>query len=120
MTTAFQIADDVLDYTGNIAQTGKNIGDDLAEKKMTLPLIHAMKHADQSDALRLRQIIEQGDRERIVEVIEVLAKTDSVNYAKNLAFAQAERAKSALSDFPDSAYKAALLRLADMAVRRNT
>lgn len=117
--SAFQIADDVLDYTGDLRQTGKHIGDDLAEKKMTLPLIHALKHANPDDAERLRQIIQDGDRERIDEVIALLDSTDSVEYARQVAFAQAKQAKDSLAALPDSRYKTALLLLADMAVRRN-
>ncbi len=116
---AFQIADDVLDYVGDIEQTGKNIGDDLAEKKMTLPLIHALKHADADDAQRLRDIIHSGARERIHEVIEILAKTGSVDYARQVAYARADLAKAALAPLKDSQYKAALSVLVDMAVRRN-
>lgn len=116
---AFQIADDVLDYTGDIGQTGKNIGDDLAEKKMTLPLIHALKHAGDDDATRLRDIIHHGDRDRIGEVIDILATTNSVAYARDVAFKQADLAKASLNALPDSDYKKALLMLADMAVKRD-
>ncbi|PID62841.1 MAG: octaprenyl diphosphate synthase [Gammaproteobacteria bacterium] len=116
---AFQIADDVLDYTGDLGQTGKNIGDDLAEKKMTLPLIHALKHAEPADAQRLRDIIENGQRQRIDEVVDILAATRSVEYSQQVAFEQADLAKASLDVLPDSDYKMALLKLADMAVKRN-
>lgn len=115
---AFQIADDVLDYTGDVAQTGKNIGDDLAEKKMTLPLIHALRTSSPADAERLRTIIQAGDREHIDQVLLILQHTDSVNYSQRIAFEQADLAKSALHPLPNSEFKSALLHLADMAVQR--
>lgn len=116
---AFQIADDVLDYTGDTEKTGKNIGDDLAESKMTLPLIHALKHADSDDAKILRDIIGNGSRERLDEVLRILRSTDSVAYAQSVAYTQADLAKAALANLPDSDYKATLLSLPDMAVKRH-
>lgn len=115
---AFQIADDVLDYTGNVATTGKNIGDDLAERKMTLPLIHALKHADTTAATQLRDIISHGQRERIDEVINILNDTASVTYAQTVAYQEADLAKTAIEQLPDSPYKSVLLALPDMAVKR--
>lgn len=115
---AFQIADDVLDYTGDAASTGKNIGDDLADKKMTLPLIHALKHADETSAQTLREIISNGQRERINEVLTILSATDAITYAQSIAYTQADLAKSAITQLPDSLYKTVLLALPDMAVRR--
>lgn len=115
---AFQIADDVLDYVGNTDKTGKNIGDDLAESKMTLPLIHAINHANNTDKARLCQIIENGEREAIDEVIELLNRTDSIQYALKVAYEHADKAKAALAELPDSDYKTALLSLPDMAVKR--
>lgn len=116
---AFQIADDVLDYVGDIEKTGKNIGDDLAESKMTLPLIHCMTNAGDKDKHRLREIITNGEREAIHEVIALLNKTQSIQYALSTAYHFADQAKAALSKLPDSDYKTALLRLPDMAVKRS-
>lgn len=118
--SAFQIADDVLDYVGDSEKTGKNLGDDLAESKMTLPLIHALSHANVTDKARLREIIESGHREAIDEVLVILEKHQSIAYAQNIAYEHANRAKSAIADLPDNHYKAALLCLPDMAVRRHT
>ncbi len=115
---AFQIADDVLDYTGDVAATGKNIGDDLAERKMTLPLIHALKHASTKDATRLRDIISCGSRQRIDEVLTILQRSGSVAYAQTTAYQEAGLAKQALAKLPDSDYKTVLLSLPDMAVKR--
>ncbi len=115
---AFQIADDVLDYTGDAATTGKNVGDDLAERKMTLPLIHALKHAGAEDAARLRDIISCGSRQRIDEVLTILQRSGSVAYAQTTAYQEAGLAKQALAKLPDSDYKTVLLSLPDMAVQR--
>ncbi|PIE45739.1 MAG: octaprenyl diphosphate synthase [Gammaproteobacteria bacterium] len=116
---AFQIADDVLDYVGDINKTGKGIGDDLAEGKMTLPLIHALQNTDGVSTKRLRQIIESGDRHSIDEVITILEKTDSIHYAQQLAYHHADLAKAAIAQLPNSLYKKALLLLPDLAVRRS-
>lgn len=115
---AFQIADDVLDYVGDISKTGKNIGDDLAESKLTLPLIHALNHATEKDKQRLKTIIENGDREAIDTVIAILNDNDSINYAQRVAYHHADLAKAALVPFPDSPYKTMLNHLPDMAVKR--
>lgn len=117
---AFQIADDVLDYVGDIKQTGKNIGDDLAESKMTLPLIHAMQNANTTDGTRLREIITNGERDAIHEVIEILEKNNSIDYSQRLAYQHADLAKAALAKLPASEYKSVLLHLPDMAVKRTT
>lgn len=117
---AFQIADDVLDYTGDTEITGKNIGDDLAESKMTLPLIHALHHADAPKRRQLREIIEQGRREEINTVIEILNECRSIAYATDVAYRHADLAKSALDKLPDSQYKQILSALPDMAVRRSS
>ncbi len=117
---AFQIADDVLDYVGDISQTGKNIGDDLAEKKMTLPLIHAMQNANEQDSARLYEIIRNGKREAIDEVISILQRTHSISYAQELAYHHADLAKAAITPLSDSIYKQALLTLPDLAVKRES
>lgn len=115
---AFQIADDVLDYVGDIDKTGKNLGDDLAEHKMTLPLIYAMQNASSSDAESLRQIITHGDREAIDTVIAILKRSNAISYAQQVAYRHADSAKAALANLPDSNYKTMLMHLPDMAVRR--
>ncbi|MGY0400212.1 MAG: polyprenyl synthetase family protein, partial [Ostreibacterium sp.] len=117
---AFQIADDVLDYVGNINQIGKNIGDDLAERKITLPLIHAMNNANDSDRNKLRTIIEKGDRKAIADVISILNRTNSIHYSQQVAYHHADLAKVALDDFTDSQYKTVLTHLPDLAVKRTS
>ena len=115
---AFQIADDVLDYASDAATLGKNLGDDLAEGKMTLPLIHAMKHADHATRERLRAIVEAGDVDALPEVIAAIEAHDSLGYSRERALSFASRAEAALQGLPDNEATAALLGLARYAVNR--
>ena len=115
---AFQIADDVLDYTGDPAALGKNLGDDLAEGKATLPLIHAMTKADDAVRQRLRAIIESGDAGAMPEVLAAIAAAGSLDYSFYKARLHAEAAKTALAGIADSEWKQALLQLADYSVER--
>ena len=116
---AFQIADDVLDYASDAATLGKNLGDDLAEGKMTLPLIHAMAQADAGTCQRLRQIVEQGDMDALPEVMAAIADHDSLAYCRNRAEDYARDAEAALIGLADNAYVAALRGLAQYAVSRD-
>lgn len=115
---AFQIADDVLDYTGDADALGKNLGDDLQEGKATLPLIHAMANADAIVRQRLRSIIEQGDGTAMPEVLAAIEQAGSLPYSINKAQHHAQQAKVALSDMPHSEWKQALLDLAGYSVAR--
>ena len=115
---AFQIADDVLDYTGDADALGKNLGDDLAEGKATLPLIHAMSQADEPVKQRLRAIIEAGDASAMPEVLAAINAANSLEYSLNKAHFHADSAKAALAEVPDSEWKQALLELADYSVAR--
>ena len=116
--TAFQIIDDVLDYSGNSEVIGKNVGDDLAEGKPTLPLIFAMKHGTGEQAEIVRNAITQGDASRFEEIHRIVQITGALDHARREAEAEAELARSALSAIPDSQYKAALLELSAFAVNR--
>ena len=116
---AFQIADDVLDYASDAATLGKNLGDDLAEGKMTLPLIHAMAQADAGTCQRLRQIVEQGDADALPEVVAAINEHHSLAYSRARAQDYARDAQAALAGLPDNAYTAALRGLAQYAVSRD-
>ncbi len=116
--TAFQLIDDVLDYKASPEETGKNIGDDLAEGKPTLPLIHAMRTGRSDLAAVVRKAIEEGGRDSIVEVIEAIESTGAITYTARAARAEADRALEALNGIPDSPYKGALQSLAEFSVSR--
>ncbi|RMG35864.1 MAG: octaprenyl diphosphate synthase [Gammaproteobacteria bacterium] len=115
---AFQMIDDALDYGSSDADIGKNIGDDLAEGKPTLPLIRAMQTVDPDTRAMLREVIEKGGADRVDEVRRAIESTDAIEYTARLAREEADCAKQALDDLPASAYKSALLALADFAVDR--
>jgi octaprenyl-diphosphate synthase len=115
---AFQIADDVLDYSADAAVLGKNLGDDLAEGKATLPVIHAMAEADDAVKHRLREIIRQGDASAMPEVLTAIEAADSLRYSIDKARHHAGAAKAALAGVPDGDWKRALLELADYSVAR--
>ena len=116
--TAFQLIDDVLDYSADEADTGKHLGDDLAEGKPTLPLIHVMQHGTPEQAALVRGAIEHGGRDDFAAVLAAIQ--DSGALAETLRYAQAEakRAIEAISVLPPSNFKDALLQLSDFAVRR--
>ncbi|MEX0607472.1 MAG: polyprenyl synthetase family protein, partial [Halofilum sp. (in: g-proteobacteria)] len=116
--TAFQVIDDVLDYSAGADEMGKNVGDDLADGKVTLPLIHVLRNAGAEDAAVVREAVETGGAERIDAVIEILSRTGAIGYARDRARAEAERARAELAALPASQYREALDRLADEAVDR--
>lgn len=115
---AFQIADDVLDYTADAATMGKNLGDDLAEGKATLPLIHAIAHADPATRERLRGIVEQGDSTAMPDVLAAIEKAGSIAYSRQRAHDYASAAERALQPLPENDWTAALRGLARYAVDR--
>ncbi len=116
---AFQIADDVLDYASDAQTLGKNLGDDLAEGKMTLPLIHAMAHSDADTRAELRRIVEHGDLDGLATVQAAIARCGSLDYSRARADAYAEAAIAALAALPDNAHSAALRGLARYSVKRD-
>ena len=116
---AFQIADDVLDYASDAQTLGKNLGDDLAEGKATLPLIHAMAHADDTVRNRLRSAIEHGDTDALPDVVAAIQSSGGLDYSRSRADEYAQAARAALAGLEDNAYVAALRGLADYAVRRD-
>ena len=115
---AFQIADDVLDYSADAADLGKNLGDDLAEGKATLPLIHAIAHSDSDTAQLLRTIIEHGDGSAMPEVLAAIHATGGLEYSRRRAMDYAASAEAALASLPESAALDALRGLARYAVER--
>lgn len=116
--TAFQIADDVLDYSGHEEELGKSLGDDLAEGKPTLPLIHVMQHGASEQAAVVRNALEQGGREAFPEVIRAVRETGALEASLEVARGEARLASAALAQLPASQYREALLQLASFSVAR--
>jgi octaprenyl-diphosphate synthase len=116
--TAFQVIDDVLDYSGDLHETGKNLGDDLNEGKPTLPLIYAMREGSPAQAQTVRRAIEQGGRDDFQAVLEAISNTGALDYAREQARREAAAACAAIECLPNSKYRDSLLQLADFAVDR--
>lgn len=117
---AFQLVDDVLDYSGDADQMGKNVGDDLAEGKTTLPLIHAMAHADTAARTLIRKAIRQGGLEQLDAICEIVAESGALTYTLDRARTEVDHAKTCLEALPESPHRTALAELAELAVDRNT
>ncbi len=117
--TAFQLIDDVLDYSGDNATTGKNVGADLAEGKPTLPLIYAMKQGSRDDGILVRHAIERGGLDELEGVIAAIRRTGALDYTRRQAEAEANLATAALGGLPHSKYRDFLLELAAFAVTRD-
>jgi len=116
--TAFQLIDDVLDYSADEKQTGKHLGDDLAEGKPTLPLIYAMQHGTQEQVNVVRGAIEQGDVGKFAAVLEIIHATGALDFTRQQAMREAESACAAIASLTDSKYKQYLLELAQVAATR--
>ena len=116
--TAFQLIDDVLDYSADEADTGKHLGDDLAEGKPTLPLIHVMQHGTTEQAALVRHAIEGGGRDDFAAVLVAIQSSGALEKTRRYAEAEATLAIDAISTLPPSNFKEALLQLSDFAVRR--
>jgi octaprenyl-diphosphate synthase len=115
---AFQLVDDALDYCGDAAETGKNLGDDLAEGKPTLPLIHALRESTGEQASAIRHAIEEGGLDNVEAIQRAIENTDAIAYTRRAADQEADRAIEALSDVPDTQYRDALASLVRFAVDR--
>lgn len=116
---AFQLTDDALDYSATPEQMGKNVGDDLAEGKPTLPLIHALRMADAAQQAVLHSAIAAGGREHIIAVTAAIESTGAIAYTARSAKAEADIAIGALAALPGSPYKDALIALAEFSVSRS-
>lgn len=117
--TAFQLVDDVLDYSANAAELGKNIGDDLAEGKPTLPLLHAMRSGNAEQVQLIRDTIEQGGNlEALDDILAIMTQYKSLDYAMQRAKEEAKKAVDVIRILPESAYKNALISLAYLSVDR--
>ncbi|HDR1006190.1 TPA: octaprenyl diphosphate synthase [Pasteurella multocida] len=117
--TAFQLVDDILDYSADAKALGKNIGDDLAEGKPTLPLLHAMHHGNPAQAKLIREAIEQGGKRDILEdVLTIMTEHKSLDYAMMRAKQEAQKAVDAIALLPENEYKQALISLAYLSVDR--
>jgi octaprenyl-diphosphate synthase len=116
--TAFQLIDDVLDYSGSLHETGKNLGDDLAEGKPTLPLIYAMRVGNADEKSIVRHAIEHGGKADLEAVVAAIHRVGALDYARSRARAEAESATARLAHLPDSACRDSLLQLAHFSVER--
>ena len=116
--TAYQFIDDVLDYSASAQVLGKNIGDDLAEGKPTLPLLYTLWHGNEAQAQLVHRAIQKGGREEIAAVIQAIESTGAIAYTAKRARSEAQCAQQMLEALAPSAYKDALLALADFAVNR--
>lgn len=120
---AFQLADDILDYAGDTAVLGKNVGDDLREGKPTLPLIYVLAHGSEEQQTKVRHAIEQGgidhDHPDFKIILEAIVTGGALDYTRAMAQKEVDAAKQALMFLPDSTYKQVLLALADYALGRD-
>ncbi len=118
--TAFQLIDDVMDYTSDSETMGKNVGDDLAEGKPTLPLLYAMQHSEPAQSALIRSAIEKGGYDMIDEVQAIIKQTGALEYTEKMAMKEAEYAIAQLTCIADSESKSILEQLARLSVRRSS
>ncbi len=117
--TAFQLIDDLLDYSGDHAEIGKNLGDDLAEGKATLPLIYAMRHGTPEQSAVIRGAVERGGLDEFAPVLVAVRETGALDYVRRQAESEVQRALAALESLPRSTYRDSLIQLAAFAVHRS-
>jgi len=117
---AFQLVDDLMDYLSDSATMGKNVGDDLAEGKATLPLIHAMRVGSETERKLIRGAIREGGLDDLQPVLDIVQRTGSIDYTRQQAEAEVSRATTALEALPASSFRETLTTLAQMATRRTS
>ena len=117
--TAFQLVDDVLDYSGLEVDTGKHLGDDLAEGKPTLPLIHVLQNGTPDQSACVRRAIEKGGRDDFPAVLAAIQSSGALVHVRRQAMREAELARAAISNLKDTSYREALLQLTVFAVERD-
>jgi octaprenyl-diphosphate synthase len=116
---AFQLIDDILDYEGTTADLGKNVGDDFAEGKVTLPLIIAMRNGDESQRTFIRDAILKGDISEMEQLLAIVKATGGLQYTSDMAQAEVDKAIKCLTNLPPSKYTKAMQNLAEFAVARS-
>jgi octaprenyl-diphosphate synthase len=117
--TAFQVIDDVLDYAGDAAVMGKNLGDDLREGKATLPLIAAMQRGTELERTTIQQAIENGEVDKLDEVVRIVKRTGALDVAREAARGEAQRAIAAAQRLPEGPHRTCLVQLASQLLDRN-
>ena len=117
--TAFQLIDDVLDLSGDSSDIGKNLGDDIAEGKPTLPLLYAMRQGNDTQRTLIRKAIEQGGLEDFSAIIQAVKDTGALDYVRDVAKNEAELACQAIAQLPNNQYREAMLALAEFSVSRS-
>ncbi|SFB67816.1 octaprenyl-diphosphate synthase [Polaromonas sp. OV174] len=116
--TAFQVIDDVLDYDGDVSEMGKNLGDDLREGKVTLPLIIAMQRGTEAERNIIRQAIETGGTGQMAQIVAIVQQTGALEATRGAAAAEAQRALNALQALPQNVYSDSLMQLASQLLER--
>ncbi len=117
---AFQLIDDALDYSGDADTLGKNVGDDLAEGKPTLPLITAMNNGNSEEKALIENSIRQGDNTQLLKIIDIIHRTGALDYTNNVAKQHVEKAIKLTGDLPESIYKQAMIDLANFSIARSS
>lgn len=116
---AFQLIDDVLDYEGDKEALGKNVGDDLAEGKPTLPLIYALQHTEGDERRLLESAIKDGGIDHLHDIVAIVRRCGALDYTRKCAQQHADHAAAALVSFPDTPFKTAMNELAHFSVARS-
>ena len=117
---AFQIIDDVLDYESNSAAMGKEVGDDLAEGKTTLPMIYALEHISGEEHKMLKDAIENADTSNINDIITILVRVKAFDFTRSVAENESQQAMEALNTLPESDYRSALSLLCELSLKRTS